>query len=191
MEPTKTLPDGYCPQARLDLSESRMVCIFLATSLLLFFPMAGYFFTQMTEWLRQDGMTVAMNLPVGLAMIAGVVIIVLLHEAVHGLFFWHFTGERPVIGMKGIYTYASAPDWFLPRNQLVVVAIAPLVVLSLAGLLLIPLVPAWLLAPLVLAVTVNAAAAVGDVLLLLWLLAQPASSLVKDAGDTFTVCRHA
>lgn len=188
MEPTKTLPEGYCPQSRLDLSESRMVCIFLSVSLLLFLPLAGYFFVRMTEWLRQDGMSFAMSLPVAVAMVASVVLIVLLHEGVHGLFFWHFTGERPVIGVKGIYTYAAAPDWFLPRNQSVVVVIAPLLVLSVVGLLLLPVVPVWLVAPLVLALTLNAAAAVGDVLQVFWLLTQPPSALVKDAGDTFTAC---
>lgn len=67
-----------------------------------------------------------------------VVLAVISHELIHALFFRFFTGEWAIFGFKGIYAYAAAPQWYIPRNLHIAVALAPLVILSLLGVLLIP-----------------------------------------------------
>jgi hypothetical protein len=110
-----------------------------------------------------------------------------LHELVHGAFFWLFTHQRPHFGFKGAYAYAAAPDWYIPRRQYMLVGISPLVVLSLLGVLLLPVLPAGALLPWLVALAGNAAGAVGDALIVGWLLFQPDSVLVQDHGDAVTV----
>jgi hypothetical protein len=59
--------------------------------------------------------------------------------------------RKPKFAFKVWYAYATAPGWYLPRNQYAVVAIAPLVVLSLLGIILfLAFVPAGLLTPVLL-----------------------------------------
>lgn len=120
-------------------------------------------------------------------VLVGSVVTIVLHELIHGLGFWLFTRDRPAFGFKGLYAYAAAPRWYLPRNQHVVAGLAPLGVTSLAGLLLVPLVPPAPVGALVLILTLNAAGTIGDLVVMGWLLTRPATTLVRDGGDTFSL----
>ena len=68
-------------------------------------------------------------------------VVFVLHEAVHGLFFWLYTRDRPRFGFKGWYLYASAPGWYLSRNRFLVVGLSPLVTMTAAALGLAMVVP--------------------------------------------------
>lgn len=120
----------------------------------------------------------------GLVLMA---VVVVLHEAIHGLLFWRFTGDRPRFGFKGLYAYAAAPGWYLPRNQHLVVALAPLLLITLGGLLMIALIPTAAVLPLVLVVALNAGGAVGDLVAAIWLLRADAAALVQDTGDSMVI----
>jgi hypothetical protein len=112
---------------------------------------------------------------------------ILLHEVIHGLFFWLYTHQRPIFAFKGAYAYAAAPDWYLPRNKYVVVGLSPLILISLAGLLLLTIAPLSFFPSILIAMIFNAAGAVGDLIVVGWLLLQQPDSLVRDYGDMFTV----
>lgn len=113
--------------------------------------------------------------------------VLLLHELTHGLFFWLFTGERPKFGLNLLAFYTAAPDWYLPRNQFMVVGLAPFVLLTLVGLIMAGFVPLDWMAGVWLGITVNAAGAVGDLLVVGWLFTRPGQSLIKDNGPTIHV----
>lgn len=124
------------------------------------------------------------------AMIALVAVgVIVLHEIVHGLFFWLFTGSRPVFALKIVYAYAGAPDWYLPCRQYMVVGVAPLVVITALGVLLLAVVPQGWLLPVLLFTALNAGGAVGDLGVAAWLLVQPAACLANDEGDRVTLYR--
>ena len=81
----------------------------------------------------------------------------------------------------------AAPDWYLPRNPYLIVGLAPLVLLTVLGLGLLPVLPRSVLPPAWFALTFNAAGAVGDMVVVGWLLTKPRSVLVNDEGDKFSV----
>ncbi|MFM8323117.1 MAG: DUF3267 domain-containing protein [Chloroflexota bacterium] len=110
-----------------------------------------------------------------------------LHELVHGLFFWLFTGERPVFGLKLSYAYAAAPDWYLPRSRYLIVGLAPLVALTALGLALLPGLPDELLGAWLLAMITSTSGAVGDLYVVGYLLTCPPASLVRDRGDGMAI----
>jgi hypothetical protein len=116
-----------------------------------------------------------------------IVLMVLLHEAVHGLFFWIFTHRKPVFSVRLSYAYAAAPGCYLPRGRYLVVGLAPLVVLTLAGLALIPFVSSDLLFFLVLFTALNFAGAVGDMWVVGWLFRKGSAVLIQDFGDRIEV----
>jgi hypothetical protein len=109
--------------------------------------------------------------------------VLLLHELVHGAFFWLITRSRPVFGLQAAYAYAAAPNWYIPRNPYLVVGLAPLILLTLTGVALLPWLPAALLLPWIFALAVNASGSIGDVYIIGWLLTRPAGALVNDHGD--------
>lgn len=120
--------------------------------------------------------------------LVAIVLVILLHELVHGLFFWWFTGKRPHFGAGAGYAYAAAPpDWYLPRRQYIIVALAPLGLITVMGLALLPFLPATAVIYLFVALLFNAVGSVGDLAVVGWLLRKPAQLLVQDSGPAMTI----
>jgi hypothetical protein len=113
--------------------------------------------------------------------------VLVLHELVHGLFFFTFTGSRPHFGLKQMYAYACAPDWYIPRNQFLVVGLAPLILITFVGFILLPLLSPNLATYTLFAMAVNASGAIGDLYTVLWILRFPADAFVCDHGEKFMI----
>lgn len=113
------------------------------------------------------------------------VIIILVHEAIHGMAFT-FWGGKPHYGAKLPYAfYCGARNQIFRRNHYLVVGLAPLVVITIAGIVFTLLVPA-LASYVILASIANFSGAAGDVWAVARLLRQPRHVLVE---DTETGCR--
>lgn len=189
MSPTQTLPPGYNAYFTLDLSKNVLLVLLLnviAFGLLIVF---GFLFL-----LAARAILPAARFPDGgsvswfslIPILLSYSFVLVLHELVHGAFIWLFTRQRPRFGFKGAYAYAAAPDWYIPKRHYVVIGLSPLVVLSLLGLLLLPVLPPGSLLLWLVALTSNASGAIGDVLIVAWLLAQPDTVLIQDHGDAVT-----
>jgi putative zincin peptidase len=113
-------------------------------------------------------------------------LVILVHEALHGAGFWWYTRARPAFGWNGWYAFATAPGWCLTRGQMMVVGLAPLIVITLGGLVLASFAPKPLAILSILAVVVNAAGACGDLYLVGRLLRLPGAVLVEDQHDRIT-----
>jgi hypothetical protein len=196
MKPTKNLPENYQAIGSIDLSQNMRALILLNIIGLGLFVVAGSIFMQLLYWLRPldagSGLTLNINGAQGIlelivAFLALYAVMILLHEAIHGLFFWVFTRERPVFAIRWTYAYAAAPGWFLPRNLYFVTALSPLVGISLLGLVVFALAPpAWFL-PTLIVVVGNASGAIGDIWVAIWLLRHPPTCLARDQGDAVTL----
>jgi hypothetical protein len=138
------------------------------------------------------------GLAIGFSSIGGLVQIVLatlllmlamivIHEAAHGICFWYFTRSMPKFALKLTYAYAAAPTWYLPKNQYLVTALAPLVGLSLLGGLLMLVVPREAFVALLFFLVTNASGAVGDLWVVGWLQRQPQDCYANDRGDAVTL----
>lgn len=187
------LPEQYGPVWSLDLARSWKTAVALNLAAIPLF--AGFFwvfqataraFRPEFAGLKLMKTLATWDLSQPLLLLFLVVLFVILHELVHGLFFWFYTKEKPVFGLKLLYAFAGAPRFFIPRNQYMVIGLAPLVVLSGLGFILQPVVPVELLLPLNVALVANASGAVGDVYVVLKLAGFPSSVLVNDTGDRFT-----
>ncbi len=190
MKPIQTLPEGYRLTATLDLSKDRRALVGLNLAGLALFAVFGWLFARLFSVLRPElNLSVLnVNFLVNLvALLVGSIFVILLHELVHGLFFWYYLRERPEFGFRGTYAYAAAPNWYIPRGRFVVIGLAPLVVISLAGLAAVLFFPPAGLPALWFALTLNAAGAVGDIYIVGWLYLQPPTVLVKDQGDRFSM----
>lgn len=192
---TQQLPAGYTPQRVFALNSTRVQVLMNLAGLVLLIG-AGLLFVTLFRVLRPEDLGPALSVQVGeigdLARVLAVtalvlVLMVVLHEAVHGAFFWLFTRSRPVFAFKGAYAYAAAPGWFIPRNQYLVVGLSPLVILTVVGVALAAVLPAGWLLPLLALLILNASGAVGDLWVTLSLLGYPPSAYCYDEGDRTTV----
>ncbi len=195
MKPTIKLPTNYKQHGVLDISKNRWAAIGLNVLAIFLFFIFGGLFTWFTIYIRHDIdiRFETKGIINWLLVFAGIFLLTtfqtVLHELIHGFFFWLFTRTRPKFGFKLMYAYAAAPDWYLPRNQHFIVGLAPLVLITLVGLLLLPVVPNFAVWPIVLMITANSAGAVGDMAMATWLLFQPQTALVRDVGDAITIYR--
>lgn len=105
------------------------------------------------------------------------------HELIHGIFFWVFIRQRPKFGFRGWYAFAAAPGWFFPSGQYLVIALAPLILLSILGMVLAAVVPAGALAAVLFGIVANAAGAVGDMWIAFKVLRERRKILIEDLGD--------
>lgn len=117
--------------------------------------------------------------------IAGYLVMVPVHEAVHAAMILALSG-RPRFGLKlPIAAYCTAPGQLFTRDGYIAVALAPLVALTLAGI-----VATWL-APhlgvyLVLGLAGNVSGAVGDLAAVGGLRHLPAQTLIADTQTGYT-----
>lgn len=102
-----------------------------------------------------------------------------LHELLHGVAFTLW-GGKPYYGAKlPLALFCSAKDQLFPRNYYVVIGLAPLAVITLAGIIFTLLAPT--LSPYVLLATVgNFSGAAGDLWVVQRLHSVPATAFVED-----------
>ena len=118
--------------------------------------------------------------------VIGYGVMLLLHEALHGAAFLLW-GGRPYFGVKFPYAlYCGARNQLFRRNQYLVVGLAPLVVITLAGIVVTLVAPR--VAVFTLAVTVgNVSGAAGDVWSVARILRLPPTTLVEDTESGYRV----
>ncbi len=191
---TDRLPFGYVLRGKVDLTKQPRLYFALNVLGLVILVAAGVLFVALARLLRPDAVTALFEQfsrggsARQIVLLLGILVVMLvIHEAIHGVFFWRFTGARPKFGIGPGYAYAAAPGWYLPRNQYLVVGLAPLVLISLGGLALITVMPASWIGALLALMIGNASGAVGDMAVVAWLLTLPKTALANDDGSAVTV----
>lgn len=192
MQPSQTLPDGYCLTGTFDITRNGRLVLLLNLLGLGLAAGFGGLFNGLLYGLRPFEATAGLSTEINnpgqfLGLILSLILItaamVVLHEAIHGVFFWWYTRSRPKFAFKIAYAYAAAPGWYLPRRHYLVIGLAPLVLISLGGIILVLFIPpGWFLGWFIFLVS-NAAGAVGDLWVMGWLLLQKPGVMAEDRGD--------
>lgn len=134
-----------------------------------------------------DGQIAGWGLLIGIVLnIVAYIVVLPLHEGLHGLAF-AFWGGRPYFGAKlPLALYCGAKNQLFHRNQYLVVGLAPLVVITLAGIVFTVLYPGFAVYTL-LGTVGNFSGAAGDVWSVLRILRQPANVLVEDTETGYRI----
>jgi hypothetical protein len=115
-------------------------------------------------------------------------VIFVVHESIHALLLWMFTRERPkiVVALKeGGGICVRLPSWYLPRNAFLAADLAPVCLLTLAGLLLLPVVPQAHLSLLVFCLAVHLAGSTADITSSAFVFLLPPSAYVTTDGAIY------
>lgn len=195
MNPTKTIPESYTLAWAVDMKTDRRLHWILQFAGMIWFTIAALVLWKIVAVLRPDFvLQIPSDLTGGLWWLLMALLIIfitmILHELVHGFFFWLFTKEKPQFGIGPGYAYAAAPDWYFPKGRYLVIGLSPLVVLTVLGLATIALVPAGWVAVVFLAIVFNAGGAVGDLYICMRIGGEAHNVWIKDKGDGFEVYRR-
>jgi hypothetical protein len=196
MSATQHLPEGYRSIGTLDITKNLKLLVYLNIAGLVLLVGFYYVFIRAAFWMRPEAarqglaggvLSLSGTLVIILAVIGIYAAVIILHEAMHGIFMFWFTHTRPVFAFRGYYAYAAAPGWYFPRDQYMLVSLAPLVLLSLLGLVVLAFVPAGWFLTVISFVAFNGSGAIGDLAVFIWLLRQPSTCLAYDVGEAVTL----
>ena len=195
---TQTLPDEYQLSHSLNLIKEHKLLLTLSLFSIVLFIGAFVGLGWLFQWLR-PGVTsgvvgfsfritgLADILSPFLVILVVTVVMIIMHEAIHGIFFWLFTGGRVKFAFKGAYAYAAAPDWYIPKKPYMVVSLAPLVLMTIVGVLALLWVPVNWVTPIILLLAMNASGAVGDIYVFLLLIRLEDDAFIKDFGEKMKI----
>jgi hypothetical protein len=193
----KILPAAYQQVREINLKKNIKLAVLLNLLSIPVLLISGIVLYQLVRWLRPGSLILptqlTLDLIAGFALIAWViglsVLMLVLHEAIHGGFFWLTTHEKVRFAFKGAYAYAASPDWYFPRSNYLLTCLAPFVLISLGGLLALLAAPQTWLWYIFYFVITNAAGATGDLYIALVQLGYPPDTYYQDQGDVFTIYR--
>ncbi len=191
MKPTQNLPENFSLRWKLDLKHNTRLNIILQVIGLGWMILSGWGFTLCLQFLRPD-----FNAQIkydfgdhplkGLLILAIIMIVaIVLHEMIHGLFFWYFSRHKPEFGWGPGYAFAAMPDWYFPKASYLWIGLSPLVVLSGFGLALSVIAPQSWLTAILLGMVVNSGGAIGDLYICGRIALDATDVWIKDTGDGF------
>lgn len=195
IHPTKTLPSNYIFADSISLKKPGNLAAMVVWSFILFLlPLLLIYLVLRRE--ISGSFRFAQDTPIDFVLILGglilvTVLMIILHEALHGLVFWLTTHERPKFAFKGYYASACAEGWYLPRKPYLIATLLPLVAITLVGLLLLPVLSPQLRYLMILMIVFNSSGCAGDVVVALRLLRLHKDTLSLDKGDEVTFFKPA
>lgn len=180
----ETLPTDYDLYERVDLGCDRKA---LRTMVIWTFVMLAAMITHMgfihplPNAFDMPGFRIVTAL---IAMLVGIIVYILLHEGVHGMFIKLFTGTNPTYGfdLKHGMAYTGS-TWFFKKQPYIIIALAPMIVWGVVLGLLLADVPEnyyWYLYTIQI---VNVTGSAGDLYVACRLLRRPKSILIFDSGN--------
>ena len=188
----RRLPEGYNEIGRWTLNQASVKELLLLGLVGLFAFFAALSATAFVVGTATDSGEVTIDGGTFFSgLLLGGVLGVILHEAVHGVFFLAF-GGRPRFGFKpwtrfGPVFYAAAPGSYLDRPRYLAAGLSPAVLLtSVLAVALAFVAEDDLLASVVTwAFVLNVAGSSGDMVMMRKVMSYPRSTCFEDTGDGF------
>ena len=188
-QPIRSLPPHYREAERMRVTEPRRLFWLNVLSLI---PLAGSglviggllaIYNAANAPLVIDALPQSIPSTVGLLL---VLLVLPLHEWIHGQAIRYY-GHKPRYGARFLVLFATADGALFRRDEFVRIALAPLVGISLIGMVVMAFLPSGLAQWAALAVMMNAAGAIGDIWMSAVALRFAPSALIRDEEDSMRV----
>ena len=182
------LPEGYRELRRIDLQKNKKLMLFvnlLALVIAALLCVVGHQVVPVSQMFDMSDGIVLFFVRFGV-MLGGTVLYIVLHEAVHGIFFRIYgNGVKPTFGFTGMYAFAASKAYF-NRVSYLIIGLSPVVILGAVLLVLNLLLPAVWFWPIFLIQITNLSGAAGDFYVSVLLARMPSTLLVQDDGVAMT-----
>ncbi len=120
-----------------------------------------------------------------LVLVLILTIVFAVHEFIHTIFLWFFTGHFPILVARAGALAIRLSHWYIPRDQFLVINLAPMCVISLVGLLLLLAVPQRYISLTVFFTAMNMAGSIADVTSSAYLFLHPPSIYLETEGTIY------
>lgn len=179
------LPHQYKPYRSLDITREGPNYVIINTISAFLFLIFLVIAVRVTPYFRPDyaGFEFGgFNVWQMLLVFAGMYLIMGVHEAIHALFFWLFSGKFPSYRIRRSVPRTEQPGVYYPRAAFVLVKISGLILISLLAFLVLPLIPLQFVIYYIFLLVGNAAYSAADVWLVAVVLKAPDTVRVEDKG---------
>jgi hypothetical protein len=194
MKTTNSLPADYHLAWSADIEKDKWLMVLLQVIAIPWSLVVLVGLGVLVYWLRPDWVYISsvidFSIWQALSLLPVMVFAILLHEMVHGFFFWLLARQMPKFGFSLFYAYAALPGWYFDKSIYWLVGLSPLIVLSLVGTFFLLVVPEGWLIFLLFGLFTNASGAIGDVYIVTRLAFEPRNTLIEDTGTGFRVFRR-
>ena len=183
------LPEGYREILQIDLQKDKKLAVLvngIAGAIAAVMLLLGVKFGVSISSAFDMSQGLGMYFVRWIAMLAGMVLYLVLHELVHGICMKYFSGIKPHYGFTGMYAYAGSEAYFNKRSY-IIIALAPIVVWGIVLLILNLLVPAEWFWIVYFIQVINISGAGGDLYVSARFAKLPKDILVNDTGVSMTV----
>ena len=178
------LPQGYRVFLQIDLQKNKRLMLWinlLAMIIAAVLCVVGHQVVPISQ-IVETGDGALLTLARLGVLLLGTALYVVLHEAVHGIFFRLFgRGVKPTFGFTGIYAFAASKAYF-KRLSYFIIGISPVLLLGVLLLVLNLWLPAAWFWPIFLIQVTNLSGAAGDFYVSVLLARMPRALLVQDDG---------
>ena len=184
------LPEGYSEIKRINLQKDKKLAVLVnigavIIAIALFF--LGLFIVPFEITIKGD---VAGILLSPLPFFLSIILYLLSHELIHGLFIKKYSGKRARYGFTGLYAYAGS-DAFFNKRQYIIIALAPVVLWGAVFLLLNIFLPVEFFWSVYFLQIINLSGAAGDFYITLLVIRLPADILTNDEGVAMVIYSRA
>ncbi|NJO83536.1 MAG: DUF3267 domain-containing protein [Blastochloris sp.] len=187
--PITVVPENYREVRHFVLTDSTNIVMLNLLSLI---PLGVAVVSMLGWWILTASWRgpepAAPDFPWWIGLLLALVIVLPLHELIHGIAI-SAVGHHARYGIKlsaGVL-YATADNAYFRRDEYLLVAVAPLVVITVVSMILMGFAPGWVGYYLAIGVILNAGGAVGDLWSSALLLRYPTSALIRDEQDGFRI----
>jgi hypothetical protein len=196
MNATRVLPESYLLYRHFDEARYRRATWIVILLGLLVFVACFALFNDLAGILRPGYQPVKHlhfeltleRLAILVRLLVPIAVVLILHEGIHALCLWLFTHERPTFvatfgGGGGIGV--RSPSWYLRRNAFLVANMAPVCSMTLAGLLVLPMMSDTGISLLVFCISLNLAGSMSDVASSVYVYLHPPSAYITTDGRIY------
>ena len=120
-----------------------------------------------------------------LVIVFALAIVFAIHEFIHVIFLWFFTGHRPIIVAGGGNLAVRLPSWYIPRDIFLVINLAPFCIIGLFGLLLLLVVPQRYISLTVFLTAMSIGCSIADITSSAYLFLHPPSIYLETDGTLY------
>lgn len=189
MKPIQILPESYYHCYTLDSKQHKVV-----QGMLILIGFAGFLLCwQAIKFASPDSID-ALKLERGpfhlFIFLETIIIMIVLHESVHGLVLWGFTKKFPPVGINFMGSvYVNASGWYLSRLHMLIMSLSPFLLLSVIGIIFLSFTSGEFFRMMLWAVLLNAVGSINDLAVAGWLFFQPDTALIENSGQALAIYR--
>ncbi len=184
MKLTRSLPNSYVHYIDVRPNKYRkahtialIIALPITLGVFLFFIELAYLLR--VDYSKSSSLNPASKLWVIIGLLVVPIIVIAVHECMHGLLIWIFTHEFPNLHIQILGVSVEAPDWYIPRNKLILIGLAPLILLTLIGISLLFVVPPEIIGTVAIGLTINIVGSYVDIAVAMYANLLPKSSLIN------------